>query len=326
MSPHLRKLFTDVKNVGHKRAGSANLFIRGSRSRTQLKSDPVSLMIFDEVEEMVYVNIELALERMSGQDMTQAFLLSTPSVEGIGINFYYQSSTQEHFFFHCPHCGKMIELDHTDDENNCLIITADTADDPKILDSHIICPRPSCHGIIEHEKKTEYYRNGWEWVPTRESINVGNTINQLYSTMDACHPSKLAITYLKAQNSEELMQEYHNNKRGTTYTPKGSRVTVDDIEACKSDHVMLSHGIMGKFTTIGVDTGNVLHFEIVEWYQNPKATSDSDLSGMFFPRVIKVGTVSTFEEIDTLVMEYYCVYVVVDAIPEKRESEVAFGF
>jgi len=42
LSPHLASLFSDVKNIGHKRAGSANLFIRGSRSRNQLKSIPVA--------------------------------------------------------------------------------------------------------------------------------------------------------------------------------------------------------------------------------------------------------------------------------------------
>src|SRR4051812_443704 len=30
LSPYLRKMFSDVKNVGHKRAGSANLYVRGS--------------------------------------------------------------------------------------------------------------------------------------------------------------------------------------------------------------------------------------------------------------------------------------------------------
>jgi len=48
MSEHLRSMFTDVKNIGHKRAGNANLYIRGSRSRSQLKSIPVGLVIVDE--------------------------------------------------------------------------------------------------------------------------------------------------------------------------------------------------------------------------------------------------------------------------------------
>lgn len=59
-SPYLGSLFTDVKNVGHKRAGIASLFIRGSKSKADLKSDPTAVMIFDEVEEMVQKHIPLA--------------------------------------------------------------------------------------------------------------------------------------------------------------------------------------------------------------------------------------------------------------------------
>ncbi|MDB4726484.1 phage terminase large subunit family protein, partial [bacterium] len=98
LSPHLQKLFSDVKNIGHKRAGSANLFVRGSRSRSQLKSVPVSVAIVDEIDEMVQDNIALIDERMSGQMTKQSFYLSTPTIEHYGINKYYQQSSQDHWF------------------------------------------------------------------------------------------------------------------------------------------------------------------------------------------------------------------------------------
>ena len=72
LSPHLSKLFSHVKNIGHKRAGSANLYIRGSRSRSQLKSIPVGFIILDEVDEMQQANVPLAFERAAGQRTKQA--------------------------------------------------------------------------------------------------------------------------------------------------------------------------------------------------------------------------------------------------------------
>ncbi len=99
LSPHLGKLFSDVKNVGHKRAGSANLYIRGSRSRSGLKSVPVNLIILDEVDEMTQDNIPLALERTAGQVEKQVLMLSTPTISNRGINEYFNLTTQEHFFF-----------------------------------------------------------------------------------------------------------------------------------------------------------------------------------------------------------------------------------
>ena len=149
LSPHLGRLFNDVKNVGHKRAGVCNLFVRGSRSRSQLKSIPAGRMIFDEVDEMVQENITLAFERMSGQKTKQAFLLSTPTRDGYGINAFFQNSTQEEFFFRCPHCGQQIRFEFPES----LVITADTINDPRLFESYLRCPRPSCHGKIEHEQK-----------------------------------------------------------------------------------------------------------------------------------------------------------------------------
>lgn len=52
LSPHLRNFFADVNNVGLKRAGNNILYVRGSRSRSKLKSVPTPVMIYDEVDEM----------------------------------------------------------------------------------------------------------------------------------------------------------------------------------------------------------------------------------------------------------------------------------
>ena len=100
-STHLTRFFSDVQNIGHKRAGNSNLFIRGSKSRSALKSIPVGLIILDELDEMPKANVTLALERTAGQRKRQNLKLSTPTFNDFGINFFYNLSTQEHFFFIC---------------------------------------------------------------------------------------------------------------------------------------------------------------------------------------------------------------------------------
>ncbi len=97
LSPHLAKLFSNVKNVGHKRAGAANLYIRGSNSRSSLKSIPVGFIVFDEVNEMNQENIPLAEERTSGQANPVIWKISTPTVPGKGISLVFDGSPQEHF-------------------------------------------------------------------------------------------------------------------------------------------------------------------------------------------------------------------------------------
>jgi phage terminase large subunit GpA-like protein len=108
LSPHLAAMFSDVKNIGHKRAGSSNLYIRGSRSRSQLKSIPVGFIVLDELDEMEQDNIPLALQRTAGQFESQVWMLSTPTIPDEGINKYFKTSNQEHFFFKCPGCSRPI--------------------------------------------------------------------------------------------------------------------------------------------------------------------------------------------------------------------------
>ena len=146
LSPHLANLFSDVKNIGHKRAGSANLFIRGSRSKSQLRSISTPLVIFDEVDVMVQENITLAFERASGQLEKQFLLLSTPTLPRMGINKYFINSSQDHYMFPCPCCSRLTELIFPD----CLVITAEVHTDPRIRDSYLVCK--DCGGRIEHDE------------------------------------------------------------------------------------------------------------------------------------------------------------------------------
>ena len=101
LSPHIREIFSDTKNVGLKRSGSASLFIRGSNSRPQLKSLPIAFLVLDELDEMEQKHIPLVLERLSGQleeDRT-VWMVSTPTVPGVGIDFYYEDTSDEHWVF-----------------------------------------------------------------------------------------------------------------------------------------------------------------------------------------------------------------------------------
>ena len=109
LSPYLKNMFTDTNTVGLKSTGVNSLYIRGSRGDSNLKSIPVSELILDEVDEMDQKAIWLALERLSGQVHKHVVAISTPTIPKYGIHKLFLSSTQEHFFFPCPCCGKKTE-------------------------------------------------------------------------------------------------------------------------------------------------------------------------------------------------------------------------
>jgi|SRR5215471_4338750 len=317
LSPYLGQIFSDVKNVGHKRAGSTNLYIRGSRSKSGLKSVPVGLLILDELEEMTQENIPLAFERQSGQIEKQTIALSTPRVPGRGINIYYETSTQENFFFNCPHCHRWIDLTFPDS----ILMTAEDLNDPRINETHIICK--VCKKELIHESKSEWLANG-KWIASHTNRDVrGFHINQLYSC--TVHPAEIARSYFRAQRNQADEQEFFNSKLGQTHTVTGARVNEDEINKCihsfkNRSYIPYSYPVI----TLGIDQGKWIHYEIDAWHI-PAMSPDIHTTAIC--RVVDFGKVLNFEELDELVKTWRVNACVIDAQPERRKaSEFASRF
>ena len=308
LSPHLNQMFSDVKNVGHKRAGSANLYLRGSRSRSQLKSVPVGLLILDEIDEFKQENIPLIFERMSGQREKQAFLLSTPTIEHYGINAYYRRSSQDHFFFKCPHCSKWTELTFPD----CIVMTADDWADPKVRGSYLVCKE--CKHELNHQAKREWLKTA-KWVPSYTDRDIkGFHINQLYSP--TVRPFELAVSYLKGLTNPTDEQEFFNSKLGLTHIVDGARIQDTNIEECTGTHKMTQYH-SGGLVTMGVDVGKWLHYEIQQWFDDGFA---EDVNLQAKGKLLRAGKCLNFDELDQLMNDFSVAFCVIDANPERRKS------
>lgn len=312
LSPHLSNLFSDVKNVGHKRAGTANLYIRGSRARAGLKSVPVGLIILDEVDEMTQKNIPLALERTSGQLEKQVLMISTPTIPGVGINEYFLTTTQEHFFFKCPCCTRITELTFPE----CLEITAEEVVDLRINDSFIKCKE--CKNRLEHKTKYEWLANGVHVAEFPNRDARGFHINQLYSS--TVKPAALAIAYLKSLHDPADEQEFHNSKLGKPHIVAGAVITEDDINNCKQGYKnAVGRAAVGStIITMGVDVGKWLHVEIDSWQFNERHSTDLNIDAT--PKLLLQATFQHFEELDRLMYEYGVHICVIDANPERRKA------
>jgi len=313
MSPHLANLYSDVKNVGHKRAGSANLFIVGSRSRSRLKSNPCARTIADEVEEMVQANIALIPERMAGQLNQQMFMLSTPSLPGKGIHRYYNDSSQNHYMFKCPSCSRMTELVFP----NCLVITADSITDAAIRNTHLICKE--CKNILPHESKVDFLSlNNSEWVQTyTDRMSSGYQISQLYSMMTK--PYQVAISYMKGLNNPYDEQEFWNSKLGLPHEVEGARITDEKINNCIGTTLMYDTPPENAFITMGVDVGKKLHCWIDQWFFD-KNIHGPDIHLVAKCRTLRVLTVTHFYELDKLIYHYRILQTVIDINPERRST------
>lgn len=311
LSPHLRSLFSDVKNSGVKRAGSACLFIRGSRSRSHLKSIPASLVIFDEVDEMVQEHIPLALERGSGQQSITAWFLSTPTRDNFGIDALYQESTREHYFFKCPTCGKFTELDFF----KSLVVCGEHPNDPAIQDSHVIT---ECGHKLDFATKHLAMQESGKWVPENPSgSRRGFYINQLYSSMPPCHPTKIAATAIAARTNPAAEQELWNSKAGLPHLVEGARILDGNIDTCVGTHKNGDVAPSTLYRTMGIDVGKMFHFQVNAW--NPLAQNRNTIPNeSFIPRVMEYGKVADVDELDEIIIKHRINFLVIDAHPEDR--------
>jgi len=308
MSPHLEKLFSDVKNVGHKRAGNTNLYIRGSKSRAGLKSVPVGVLILDEKDEMNQENVPLARERQSGQVIKKTWEISTPTVDGWGINETFNQSTQEEFFFPCPHCSRQIQLKFPDNFE----IVGEDINDISIHKSYIKCHK--CNMKLDHETKHEWLASA-EWVPAHKSRNIrGFHINQMYSP--TVSPGTFIELYFKARVNPADEQEFYNSKLGLPHVVEGARVTDKDINQCIGSYGKFAENDSG-LVTMGVDVGTWLHYEIDKWHIHPNAI---DVNTESKCQLIAEGKVATFEELEDLMYRYQVQGCVIDIQPERRKA------
>lgn len=311
-SPLLQDLFSDVNQVGSKRAGSAVLYVRGSNSRASLKSIPVSLIVFDEFDEMNAKNIPLARERMSGQMQKEEWLISTPTIPGAGINIEYRTSTQEHFFFKCPCCSRRIELTL---EN--LIVTASDILDPRLADSKIICLECK-NDLPQGMAKGEYLQSGI-WVPTAESpdpMRRGFYVNQLYSS--TITPAELGKALLLADTNKAAEQEFYNSKMGLAHEVDGARVSEQILEPCFIPGYRKQEvSPPGRIITMGIDVGKRNHVEIDAW---TLGSSSTDITSNAKCQLVWEGTVDGFAPLYDLMRQYQVHSAVIDIFPEKSEA------
>lgn len=313
LSPYLKNLFSDVNNVSVKRAGSANLYVRGANSRSGLKSIPVAFIVFDEYDEMPEEMIELAKERTSGQLEKNFWAISTPTVPGKKINRIFLDSTQEHWCFECPCCGRQTKLIFPDS----LVVCGDDIADPDVARSHIICIE--CKGVLRHEEKPNFLGRG-EWVPTNHrdfKACRGFYINQLYSP--TISPAEFALHVIRARTNLWAEQELYNSKAGLPHLVAGAKVDDSEIIKCINPSRRKTDKLPGdaKVVTMGIDVGKWLHFEIAMWAVK---RFGNDINVMADCHVLMEGKVLNFEDLDKLMREWQVQAAVIDWQPESRKA------
>ena len=297
-SEHLTKMFDDVSNVGHKRAGTLNLYVRGSNSRSRLKNIPVGHLVIDEFDEMhrgvedsarQWDAVSMARERMSGQETKTELDLSTPSVPDTGINAEWKGSQQQHYHWQCGACGKWVRFEWPDSI--------------EWIEGKPETARRRCTACKAPLTGTNH---GGKWIADYpDRILPGWHLSQMFSP--TVSPAEIVAAFEGAQGKEFEFQEFHNSKLGLPYVAKGARVSAEDIAACVDQNRVIGTWPGDAPQWMGIDVGARIHWEAATWDGTRKV-------------VLGAGEVEDFDALGHVIRERSPVAYVIDANPETRQA------
>lgn len=309
-SDHLGSLFNNVKNIGHKQAGSKNLYIRGTRSRSALKTISVGLIVFDEFDEMIQANVKLASHRSAGyqQEDLQNIKISTPTLPKKGISVEFESTNKQFYTFRCPNCSRLTELIWPE----CLEVD-DTPETARLF--------TTCHHLLNTEsprsKMIWLNEQTANWEPTAKSEINGYHINSFYSI--ARPLPDIAKHVIDARTDEIANSEMHNSILGKEYIQKGGQVTEEEVASCRGSHRNESPSLSSKLVTMGVDVGHkVLYYHIDEWLLPPVVSNQINSEAIC--RTLAIGVAPDFQHLKSLLYSYQVQHTCVDVDPAFREA------
>ena len=233
-----------------------------------------------------------------------------------GIHKLFLSSTQEHFFFRCPHCGRLTELTWPD----CIEIIGESVQDPRCKESFLKCKE--CQHPLDHKAKPHWLADA-EWVATATNVDPhesrGFYVNQLYSS--TVSPGELVIAYHRGQGDEAANKEFHNSKLGLPFIGTGAQVTDDMIDAALRITRSMIRGrqwAVRRCITMGVDQGKWNYVSV--WNGSSMMSSDINVAA-----IVKLLWFGKFLEDDwamlnDLMREWQVLACVIDADPQINEA------
>lgn len=300
LSPYLDELFTDVRNVGLKRAGTVNFYCRTAGSRSQMKSIPATGLVLDEFDEMNPAKVALARKRTGGTRNPWEMNISTPTLPDYGIWLDWKEAEQWLWLVRCYHCNRLQLLRWPDS----LEWRDTTSPRQAAKTAHFRCLK--CGKPWNYGERMESMRAG-EWHMEQEGVSGkrGYHISQLYSPTRTAYV--LVKEFLEAADDEVKLQEFYNSDLGLPYLAEGSRLAGENVDACVDPGRKIrpnSHG-----ATMGIDVagaGRPNYVEISEWVNGRKILLN----------VLRAD----WGELRTLMAQYSIWSCVIDAQPEVTES------
>lgn len=242
------------------------LALAGANSAAGLKSMPARFVMLDELDEFP-LDVEgqgdpvsLVLARSRTFSRRKAFLVSTPTIDGVSkIADEFEISDKRFYFVPCPHCEHKQKLEFKNLQW--------TEGQPET--ALYYCEK--CGVGIEERFKTRMLAGG-QWVATNKSPTAGFHLSALYSPIGWLSWAQIAQDYEDAKRDferyrkTEKLKAFYNTILGETYKEVGDAPEWKNLFLRREKYKIgtVPEGV--KFLTCGVDVQkDRLEFEIVGW-------------------------------------------------------------
>ncbi len=269
-TPKLRGKIADPRSrdsentIDHKKFAGGSLSLTGANSASGLRSRPIRILLFDEVDSYP-ADVQGEGDVISlGRKRTTTFwnrkiiLTSTPTIKGLSrIERAYEESDKRVYKVPCPECNQKQELKWQ--QITWLENKPETAS--------LSCKH--CGAIIPESKKQWMLLNG-EWAAQAESKKVGFHISELYSPFRTW--VELVQDFLEAKKSPELLQTFINTTLGETWEEQGEEIEAEGLMSkCEQyNHEAVPQDVLA--ITTGVDTQkDRLEVQVIGWGDNTEA-------------------------------------------------------
>lgn len=228
-------------NVRTRRMGEAMFVFSWTSGRATTESIPMSILSFDEVQEMTLEQMEKTRERLSASPIRYTLMGSTANWPDADIHHWYKRGTQHRFRTECPHCLTARPLDDYFPE----CIKFDSAIDRY----RYVCGEKDCGGWIDDPQRGE-------WVAEVPEAGQGEapilSIHFPQFLSPTISPGEIIFAY----NTATDMKNFFNRKLGKPYLdPSQVPVTLEHMANCVKAGlaVMAKWKTRAKGTYMGID-------------------------------------------------------------------------
>jgi len=312
MVPRYRQLMfeavgdSDSRMLKHLSRGAA--YFVGSNTPNEFIEIAAETAIVDELDRCDQENIVMVPDRLQAAGAPVTILSGNPTHTEFGISDAYEKSDQREWRIKCPSCNAWQRMDFF---ANVLRVERD--DKGEIRSSELIdsawretaerdvrCYCNRCGSVIDR-LEADPKRSCWIAAqPGRDT--TGWTISRLMSARTTVR--SLYAAWLDADGDPTKMARFINNLLGEPYSPPGSALTDEILNACRRDYAMPQSSTSP--CTMGIDVGKLWDVRI----------SDSPEPGV--RRALFIGRLNGPEPCRELMRRYNVKCCVIDARPETR--------